>query len=193
MSLDTVVEDIRQEAQQRADEIQAEGEQKAEAIIADSETDAETLLEERKSEVERTIEREREQALSSANLEAKQERLEARRVVLDEVYEAVEQELSSLETEKKKELTASLIAAAADEFGTEEPIDVYGRVDEKEMIESILESYDKATYAGNHDCLGGIVVEGQRSRLRVNNTFDSLLEDVWEESLQDISDILFEQ
>ena len=42
-------------------------------------------------------------------------------------------------------------------------------------------------------CLGGVVVDSADSRVRVNNTFDSVLDDVWEDSLKDVSDILFDQ
>jgi len=37
------------------------------------------------------------------------------------------------------------------------------------------------------------VVESDASRVRVNNTFDSVLETVWEDQLKDVSTRLFEQ
>jgi V/A-type H+-transporting ATPase subunit E len=56
-----------------------------------------------------------------------------------------------------------------------------------------VSDYKNYEYAGKYDCLGGVVVESDQSRLRVNNTFDSVLESVWEDNLQDISKRLFEQ
>ncbi|MFC7213754.1 V-type ATP synthase subunit E [Saliphagus sp. GCM10025334] len=193
MSLDTVVEDIREEAHARAEDIRAEGEARAEEIESAAEDDAEETLERAETEVEREIEQLREQRLSSAKLEAKQERLEARRNVLGEVREQVETELADLEGETREDLTRTLIDAAGEEFDEGDDVRVYGRAEDQAQIESILADYDGYAYAGERDCLGGVVVESDQSRVRVNNTFDSVLEDVWEENLREISNRLFEQ
>jgi len=194
MSLDTVVEDITEEAHARAEEILEAAREEADGVVAEAERDAEALLEDREAEVERRIEQEREQQLSSAKLEAKQERLEARRNVLEDVRERVEAELSGLEGERREELTRALLSQAAPEFD-DGSVAVYGRADDRELIEGILADpeYDGFEYAGERDCLGGVVVESKRSRVRVNNTFDSVLETVWEENLKELSDRLFEQ
>ena len=193
MSLDTVVEDIRDEARARASEIKADADERAETIIEEAEDDAENILEERKQEVEEQIEREREQALSSANLEAKQNRLEARRDVLDDVFDRVEDELASLPEAKRKELTKPLVTAAIAEFGDDEIVKMYARADDADLLNSLLEEYERVEYAGEYDCLGGVVAEGQQSRVRVNNTFDSILDAVWEDTLGDVSEQLFDQ
>ncbi|MDF9744883.1 V-type ATP synthase subunit E [Natrinema salsiterrestre] len=193
MSLDTVVEDIREEAHARAEDIRSEGETRAEEIESAAEADAEEILADAEAEVEREIDQLREQRLSSAKLEAKQQRLEARRDVLGDVREAVEDELADLEGDTREELTRDLLEAASGEFDEGDDVSVYGRSDDQELLESILEDYDGYEYAGEVDCLGGVVVESDQSRVRVNNTFDSVLEDVWEDNLQAISNRLFEQ
>jgi len=145
------------------------------------------------ADVEREIEQLREQRLSSAKLEAKQKRLEARRDVLGEVRDAVESELVALEADTREELTRDLLDAASAEFDEGDDVNVYGRDEDAELIESIIDDYDGYEYAGEYDCLGGVVVESDQSRVRINNTFDSVLEDVWEDNLQEISNRLFEQ
>ena len=191
MSLDTVVEDIRDEARARADEIRNEGEQRAEEIVSEAESDAEDILEEAEREVERQIEQEREQTLSSAKLEAKQARLEARRELLADVREDVEEEIAGLEGERREELTRTLLDVAAEEFDGED-VQVYGRAADEELLTDVLGDYEGFSYAGEYDCLGGVVVESEGSRVRVNNTFDSVLDEVWEENLRNISDELFQ-
>ena len=193
MSLDTVVEDIREEANARAEDIRAEGEARADEIVSAAEDDAGEILDAAREEVEREIDQLKEQRLSSAKLEAKQKRLEARRDVLGEVREQVEQELIDLESDTREELTRTLLDAASVEFEEVDDVSVYGRADDADLLESILADYDGYEYAGEYDCLGGVVVESEGSRIRVNNTFDSLLEDVWEENLREISNRLFEQ
>ncbi len=192
MSLDTVVDDIRERAQERAEQIRAEGEQQAEEIVDEAEAEAARIRESREREVDREIEQKREQARSGAALEAKQERLKARRDVLEEVREATEQRLAELEGDRREELTRSLLQNAATEFDEGETVAVYGRSDDESLLGEILAEYDGWSYAGERDCLGGVVVESEESRVRVNNTFDSVLEAVWEENLKAISDRLFE-
>jgi V/A-type H+-transporting ATPase subunit E len=190
MSLDTVVEDIRDEARARAEEIEADADARAEEILDEAESDAEAIREERQADVERTIEQEREQKVSSAKLEAKQERLEARRSILTQVREDVEEEIATLGGDTREELTRALLEDAAAEFTNDAT--VYGRADDQALLEDVLEDYDDLSYAGEYDCLGGVVVEGESSRIRVNNTFDSVLETVWQDNLREISDRLFE-
>ncbi|MFP8951707.1 V-type ATP synthase subunit E [Natrialbaceae archaeon A-arb3/5] len=193
MSLDTVVEDIRDEARARAENIRDEGESRAEEIVSAAEKDAAETLERAEADVDREIDQLREQRLSSAKLEAKQKRLEARRDVLGEVREAVEDELAALDGDDRETLTRELLDASSVEFDEGDDVSVYGRADDQELIESILADYDGYEYAGEYDCLGGVVVESEQSRVRVNNTFDSILEDVWEDNLREISNRLFEQ
>ncbi|NHN60833.1 MULTISPECIES: V-type ATP synthase subunit E [Halorussus] len=193
MSLDTVVEDIRNEARERAKEIRSEGDERAEEILSEAEADAEEILAEQERETEQAIAQEREQKLSSAKLEAKQKRLEARRNVLQDVRADVEERIAGLEGDRREELTRALLDAASEEFDDGDTVRVYGRDDDDELLTDVVGDYDNYEYAGEYDCLGGVVVESRESRLRVNNTFDSVLEEVWEDNLQDISKRLFEQ
>jgi V/A-type H+-transporting ATPase subunit E len=194
MSLDTVVEDIREKARARAEDIRSAADAEAEEIRAEAEREAEEIRAEREADVESTIEQEREQRLSSAKLEAKQARLEARRDVLGDVREAVEAEIANIEGDDREELTAALLEGTVEEFDEDATLEVRGRADDEDLIESLLAEMDyDGEYVGEYDCLGGVVVTSGQSRVRVNNTFDATLEDVWEENLGEISDELFEQ
>ncbi|MFB6125155.1 MAG: V-type ATP synthase subunit E [Halanaeroarchaeum sp.] len=193
MSLETVVADIRDEARAREEEILDEAEAEAEEIVAEAEAEAEEIRAEKEREIEAEIEQEREQRLSSAKLEAKQERLEARRSTLQEVREAVEAEIANLDRDTREELTRELLDAAAAEFEDVDAVEVSGRAEDEELLREILADYDGYEYAGTYDCLGGVVVESEGSRIRVNNTFDSVLESVWEDNLRSISEQLFEE
>lgn len=193
MSLDTVVEDIRDEARARAEDIRSEGEEHAEEIVSEAERDADDIREDAERDVERTIEREREQKLSSAKLEAKQQRLEARREVLEEVRDDVEAQIAAIDGDEREELTRTLLDAAAEEFGDADSVVVHGRADDEELLETVVEDYNGFDVGEPTDCLGGVVVDAEESRVRVNNTFDSVLEEVWDDNLRDISARLFEE
>jgi V/A-type H+-transporting ATPase subunit E len=192
MSLDTVAEDIKDDARERAERIEEETDERVEEILAEAEADAEEILAERERDLETRIEQEREQELSSANLEAKQKRLEARRDSLAEVREEAESAIADLSGERREELTRELLDDAAAEFD-EGSVEVYGRDDDADLIVSVLDDYEGFEHAGSVECLGGIVAESSASRVRVNNTFDSVFDAVWDEELKAVSDRLFDQ
>ncbi|WP_332897300.1 MULTISPECIES: V-type ATP synthase subunit E [unclassified Haladaptatus] len=192
MSLETVVEDIREEARARAENIRAEGEERAEELVSEAESDAAEILDEQEREVEREIKQMREQKLSSAKLEAKQKRLEARRNVLAQVRTDVEDAVADLEGDTREELTRELLEDASTEFDDSDTVTVYGRADDAALLETLADDYGY-TYEGEYDCLGGVVLESEASRIRVNNTFDSVLDRVWENNLKETSERLFDQ
>jgi V/A-type H+-transporting ATPase subunit E len=194
MSLETVTEDVKEEARADAEEIRAEGEQRAEEIREGAESDAEEIVSEREEEVERQIAQERDRTLSSANLEAKQKRLEARRDVLQDVREEASEEIATIDGDTRADLTETLLEDAAAEFGAGSEVSVYGRADDEELLAEIIDAgeYENYEFAGEFDCLGGVVTESETSRVRVNNTFDSVFDDVWEANLKEVSDRLFE-
>ena len=192
MSLDTVVEDVRDEARARAEEIREAAESEADEIVAEAESDAERIREERLAEVDRQIDQEREQALSSAKLEAKQERLGARRDVLEDVHDDVEAAIEGLDDDRRRELTETLLDATLAEFDDDADVAVYTRAEDVELLEELVADRNAAV-DGEVDCLGGVVAESDTSRVRVNNTFDSVLESVWDDELKNISERLFDQ
>jgi V/A-type H+-transporting ATPase subunit E len=193
MSLDTVAEDITDDARERAERIREEADERAEEIIAEAETDAANTKDERAREVEDTIEREREQTRSSANLEAKQQRLEARRDALESTREEVEERVAAIDGEEREELTRALLDDATTEFASDASVRVAGRPEDEDLLESIVAEYEGFEYAGEYDCLGGVVAASEASRVRVTNTFDSILDRVWENELQETSARLFDE
>jgi V/A-type H+-transporting ATPase subunit E len=193
MSLDTVVEDIRDEARARAEEIRSEGEERAEEIVSEAERDADDIRHQAERDAERTIEQEREQKLSSAKLEAKQQRLDARREVIQDVRDDVKSDIAAIDGDERVELTRTLLDAAAEEFEDVDSVSVHGCADDEELLETILEEHDGFEVGEPIECLGGVTLESDASRVRVNNTFDSVLEEVWDDNLREISARLFEE
>ena len=190
MSLETVADDIREQARKRAAELRAEGEQQREELLEQARQEADQIVADAESTVAGQIEQEREQALSSAKLEAKQARLEARRELLASIHDDVEASVRELDGNRRYDLTSAVVEAAVDEFG-EEPLRLYGRADDQSLLEEIATEYDHVSVGGEVDCLGGVVVESEQSQVRVNNTFDATLETVWDENLREISESLF--
>lgn len=193
MGLETVVEDIREEARERAEEIRAEADAEAAEIIEAAEADAEERISAAEREVERRIEQEREQAHSSAKLEAKQTRLESRRDLLAELRERLEAQIEALEGDRREELTRTLLTDAVSEYPEDAPLTVRGHPKDAELLEDLVAEHEAAEYTGTTDCLGGVIVGSEESRITIDNTFDALLEQMWEDNLKRLSASLFEQ
>jgi len=113
-----------------------------------------------------------------------------RRDLLAELRADVRDELAELE-EGREDLTRSLLDAAIDELGEESGV-VYAAETDEELVEGLLEDdeYDGFEYGGTTEVLGGVVVEVSDGDVRVNNSFDSVLETVWNDSLKEVSERL---
>ncbi|WP_435100584.1 V-type ATP synthase subunit E [Halarchaeum sp. P4] len=193
MSLETVAEEIRKEAEETAEAIRQDAEEQAEDIVSAAESEAEDIVSAAEAEVEREIDQLREQELSSAKLEAKHERMSARREALDDVRDRVESRIADLDADQRRELTESLLSDSLAEFAEDEQLAVHHAPGDADLIEDLVSERPNVAVAGEYDCLGGVVVESESSRVRVKNTFDSVLEDVWADELKQISNRLFDE
>jgi len=193
MSLETVAEEIREDAEERADAIREEAEAEAEEIVEQAEDDADEILAQAEAEVEREIDQLREQELSSAKLDAKHERMSARREALDDVRDRVESRIEDVDGDERRELTEALLETSLAEFDEDEQLAVHYAPGDDSLVTDLVADRPNVVAAGEIDALGGVVVESETSRVRVKNTFDSVLADVWEDELKRISNRLFDE
>jgi len=193
MSLESVADDIREQARAEAERIREAAEAEADAIIEEAEAEADELRAERKRETERQVSQEREQTVSSAKLEAKQLRLRAHRDALDAVRTSVEEHIADIGGEQRRELTGELLDAALAEFEEGEPLVVHGRATDEALLESLTDDQDRLRIGEPVDRIGGVIVEGTETSMRVDNSFDTVLKEVWEDNLRHISDQLFDE
>lgn len=193
MSLESVAEDIRDQARAEADELLEDAENQAEKIISDAEARAEEIIEQRKQELERQVKQERERGRSSANLEAKQRRLETRRDILERVRSAVEEHVDDIEGDTRRELTDDLLTAGVAKFDDSEELVVRCSDRDTDLVEELIADDERLELGDPIDALGGVIVEGTTTKMRVNNSFDTVLDDVWDEELRTFSQQLFDE
>jgi V/A-type H+-transporting ATPase subunit E len=185
MGLETVVEDITDEARARADEIVAEAEEESDETLSDAREEAESIVEQAREEAESEAEDLREQEVSSAKLEARKMKSREERDLLAELRADVADELAALE-DGREEMTRSLLEAGIEELGADEGA-VYAAEDDEEMVQDLVDDFDGFEYGGTTEVLGGVVVESGNGEVRVDNSFDSVLEQVWNDSLREVS------
>lgn len=182
MGLEAIVEEIKAKGQTEADRISGETYQEVSKIIADAEAKAEKIMAAKKDAVEKEINRLRQQELSSANLEVKRALLNARKEILDEVYEKSVEELKGLPAEKNRTILKSII-----EKNESSSSKIYSRKEDKPMVKKLT----KLKYTNEIPCIGGVVLENEDGTEYLDFTYDTILKNVSEQSLKKVSDILF--
>jgi V/A-type H+-transporting ATPase subunit E len=182
MGLDTIVNDILEKARAESEAILKDAQAEADRIIADAKAEAEAFREEREEAVRREVERLRRQEISGANLEVKRAILNARKDLLDEVYRRAEERLQNLPVDRQSSILETIIRKHASDGDR-----IYSNERDKLLITSI----SNHEYAGTIDCIGGVVIESSDGDTRLDYTYDTLLKEVNEASLKQISEILF--
>ena len=182
MGLDAIVEEIRAKGRIEADKIGEEASLEVSKITAEAEASAARLKAAKEEAVRKEIDRLRQQEVSSANLEVKKAMLNARKEILDEVYEAAKEAVKKLPAEKNQKLLKSII-----EKNENNNARIYSRNKDKQAIKKLT----KLEYAGEIDCIGGVVIENEDGTEVLDFKYDTILKNVSEQSLKQVSDILF--
>ena len=182
MGLDAIVEEIKAKGKAEADRISKEAERDISKIIADAQSQAEKLKAAKQGSVKKEIERLKQQELSSANLEVKRAMLNARKELLDEVYENAKDAISKLPADENLKLLKSIV-----QKNEANNTRIYSRAKDEPLIKKIT----KLNYAGEINCIGGIVIENEDGTEYLDFRYETILKNVSEQSLKQVSDILF--
>lgn len=182
MGLEIVVKDIQEGARAEVSRIQAEGDAKASEIINEAKDIQKKTLGDSLAKAEEDLQNLHQQVISSANLEVKRITLNKRKDLLDKVYSQTVEKIKSMPVSKKEELLKSILS----KYETSG-----ARVYASKDSEAIVKKLTSLSYAGNIDSIGGIVLENEDGTVRLDFTYDSILKNVYERSLKQISDILY--
>lgn len=180
MGLEVVVKDVLARAEEEASHIRQQGTAEANAIIAGAEGTARQILAEKKEQTIELIERRRNREISSANLEVKRAILNAKKELLDEVYEEALEVLASLPESERETIIKKLLGSQTEST----------RVFSNRNDESLLKRISGLEYGGTISCSGGVILENQDGTVLRDLTFDTILNSVWETSLKRLLDIL---
>jgi V/A-type H+-transporting ATPase subunit E len=182
MGLDAIVEEIKAKGRAEVDKIGKETDLEISKIIADAQANAAKIKAAKQEAVKKEIDRLMQQELSSANLEVKKAILNARKEILDEVYENAKDEVRKLPPEKNQKILKSII----------EKNDIKnGRIYSKKQETQTVKKLTKLEFAGEIDCIGGVVIENADGTEVLDFKYDTILKNVSEQSLKQVSDILF--
>ncbi|MDD2439166.1 MAG: V-type ATP synthase subunit E [Methanosarcinaceae archaeon] len=182
MGLEIVVKDIQDGAQAEISRINADAEAKASEYINEARDSQKKMLGDSLAKVEEDLQKMNQQVISSANLEVKRIALNKRKELLDTVYNQTVEKIKALPASENEKLLKYLIDKYESEGNK-----IYSSKDSEKLVKKL----SSLTYAGNIKSIGGIVLENEDGTIRLDYTYDLILENVYERSLKQISDILY--
>lgn len=186
MSLENVVNEILDKAHKQAEEIQKEGKKEASAILDKARTELEIKQKEAQDNLAKLKEAIENKEMASAKLLASKEIQEIKKQLIDETNSVAKKKISGLDYKQKEELLKKLSDKAAKEL--KEIGTVYAIKEDLPLLKKLCKNSEiKQT----EDILGGAIFESKDKSVRVDFSFDQLLEQSKNSSLREISEALF--
>ena len=181
MALVELKQEIEKAAKYEADKILKAAEKEADSIMDDSEQKIAASRKESKEslkQIEAALER---RELAGARFEAKKAMLDMKKNIVDEVFRKVNASLAKMNEAKRRQIIKTLLQKASEELKLKY---VYCNKNDKRLI-------PKPYKAIEGDMLGGIIGENEEKTTRVDYSFDTLLQQLKEEKLEEITKITF--
>ncbi len=184
MSLEQMIEEIRQQGQRESDEILEAARQERERILAEVQAKGEEFRNERSRQAEEQGAREEIREMARADLDARKALLQAQKEVLDEVRDAAKDRLRTLDSNER--LLKSLVEQNQGDLE-----DGLVRCNERDV--EALRRLTGNEVQGDLDIIGGFVIESQAGDRRTDLTYDTFLDGLWERAVRDVADILWKE
>ncbi len=183
MSLETFVQVVLDKGKSEAGEIMAQARAEAERMLSEVRAEGEKAIREAEERAHQAAERKRVQDLARADLETRKIVLAAQKEALDEVYQRALARLGTLRENAR--ILEKLLKANEAEWKAG------GRVFSNARDASLVKVLVGKAYAGTVDCAGGLVIENADGTRRVDLRYESLLRDVWNDSVREVAEVLW--
>jgi len=180
MGLDSVKEEVIRNAKEQASSMLAEARKEAGKIMKETEAKAEEMKAKSEADTKKLIDTIKRQELASSELDSRKIVLDAKKQAIEKVISEARKKLETLDDRKREDYTKKLLEKAKKELDVAY---VYcSRKDSK---------FVKGAETISAEMLGGIIAENKEKTVRVNYSFESLLESIKESELQSINKLLF--
>jgi V/A-type H+/Na+-transporting ATPase subunit E len=183
MALDNVVDEILESARKDADQILKGAEKEKGVILQQAAEAVSTKQKAQQKETEDAVKRLRQQEISSAELEEKRIVLNARKEMLDRTFEEANSQISEMSSADKARLYESILEKGRKAI--KEP-KIYCPLGEAKLLP--VKSGEKVEEVKMGP---GLILESKDGTVRIDYTFKTILEGIWEKELKNISNILF--
>ena len=185
MSLDDVAKKVTEKGKLESSRVIQEGNNEAKAIMDEAQNVAKAIMVEAREKAEKQIKLMKEQEMSSAEVEGRRNMLKAEKLVLDTVKNKTFASLKAAPRATKEQMISGLIKQAGTVFPSGF---IYSNQEDADYVKRMAGNYQ---FAGTIQCSGGIIVENPERTQRLNLTYETLLDDLWQEKIREVAEILF--
>lgn len=180
MGLEAVKEEIIRNAKEQSSSLIAEARKEAGRIMKEAENKIEEMKEKSDAQTKRLIDAIKRQELASAELENKKVLLDAKKQIIESVFMEAKKRLETLDDKKRGACIKKLIEK------TKNDIEIaYAYCSEKDA------KFLKGIDAKAIDIIGGLLAENKDETIRIDYSFETLLQSIKENELQAINRLLF--
>ncbi|HET6399579.1 MAG TPA: V-type ATP synthase subunit E family protein [Candidatus Thermoplasmatota archaeon] len=177
MSLEAVLGDVRRDGDERAKQVLQKAREEANAILAEARAKAQAIEQARLAEAARDAQQLLQQAQSRAESEGRKVVLSAEASLRAELRQRLLKAFADLPTKAREAHLAKLLARAQQELPG-------GRVWGSEKDAAYLKGQKAYSFAGTEPVAGGIIVESEDGTVRLDLTYETLLESAWRDVLK---------
>jgi V/A-type H+-transporting ATPase subunit E len=190
MELEAVAVDLQEKAKREAGAIREETRRETERILSAAQQRAGEIKIAAEGEANRQAARLTDLEVSSASLAVKRMLLNTQKDLLDQVYRATIDAIGRLPENFRKDSLKNLLLKTRKEI-KEGSVFCSGR--DAQALKEILAGSEFAgfRFGGTLEIPGGIVVESANGQLKIDYSYRTFLDRVWEAGLKDASDLLF--
>lgn len=180
MGLEAVKEEIIRNAKEQETALIAEARKETSRIMKEAEKKIEEMKEKSDAETKRVIETIKKQELASIKLESKKMLLETKKNVIEKVFIEARKRLESLDDEKREIYIKKLLEKAKNDI---EAVNIYCNKKDLKLLKDF-----EAEAVG---IIGGLIAENKDRTIRVDYSFETMLQSIKENELQTVNKILF--
>ena len=180
MGLEAVKDEILNSAKEQSSSLIAEARKEAGRIMREAEKKSEEMKEKSDADTKKILDTIKRQELTSAELENKKMLLEAKKQLIESVFIEVQKKLVALNEKKREEYIKKLLEKIKNDI---EAANVYCSKKDLKLLKDFK--------AEAIEIIGGLMAENKDRTIRVDYSFDTILETIKEKELQEINKILF--
>lgn len=184
MALDKVIQAILDDGKKEVQRILSEGKDERDQAIKEARVEAAKIKKERSEEADRYTARLRTQEIARAEIDSKKVVLKAQKDALDHIYQLALGELGEKWSRKLIENTLKQNSQDVRDAL------VYSNARDRAVVEGLVGSYG-GNYGGTIECAGGVVIENKDRTVSIDYRLETVLKDIWDESVIDITSILW--
>ncbi|MBT4540349.1 hypothetical protein HOC35_02450 [Candidatus Woesearchaeota archaeon] len=184
MGLDEVKNDIINDAEKEASRIINETNKEAETLIKKAQTDLEKIEKEELEKLKDELSVFERKEIALVNLESKKLLFEKKKKIINNVVDTAKKEIVNMSKTNKITLLKKLVKKANNEF---EVSIIYCNKTETPIIKSCSKNVE----IKNTEMSGGIIAENKEKTMRVDLSYDTLFDEIYENMLQELAQVLF--